>query len=98
MKKYTAASLILLLGLFFCLNSYAKFDDVSLNHWAYSSIQKMKEKELINGFPDGSFRPNNSVSRAEYAKMLTTVFGFTVRTAEEYSNVLQYVPDLSMPK
>lgn len=93
MKKYTAASLILLLGLFFCLNSYAKFDDVSLNHWAYSSIQKMEEKELINGFPDGSFRPNNSVSRAEYAKMLTTVFGFTVRTAEEYSNVLQYVPD-----
>ncbi len=93
MKKRIAMGLVMILGLLSCLNCYAGFDDVSPRHWAYPSIQKMETQKLINGFPDGSFRPDNSVSRAEYAKMFASVFGFAVRTAEEYSNVQQYLPD-----
>lgn len=94
MKKRIAAILITALGIttyFICFG--AGFSDISSEHWAYRSVQKMLDKKILNGFPDGTFRPENSVTRAEFSKMFTGAFGFTVRTAEEYANVLQYLPD-----
>lgn len=38
-------------------------DDVS-GHWAKGSIEWAKEKGLIKGYPDGSFKPNNPLTRA----------------------------------
>ena len=44
-------------------------DDVS-GHWAKASIEWAKEKGLIKGYPDGSFKPNNTLTRAEACVML----------------------------
>jgi len=46
------------------------FADLSGTHWAYPYIKIAKEKGLIGGYPDGTFRLGNTVSRAEFAKML----------------------------
>lgn len=43
-------------------------DDVS-NHWAKASIEWAKERGLIKGYPDGSFKPNQAVTRAEMCVM-----------------------------
>lgn len=45
------------------------FKDVSTTHWAYDAIELMAGKGIING-DGGYFRPNDTVSRAEFAKML----------------------------
>lgn len=40
-------------------------------HWAKKDISTLAEKGIITGYPDGTFRPNAKISRAEMAKMLT---------------------------
>ena len=39
-------------------------------HWAESSIQKVKNEGLMSGYPDGSFKPDQKVTRAELATAL----------------------------
>ncbi len=48
---------------------WAKYSDVPENHWAYETIIVMSEKGIINGYPDGTFAPNNYITRAEVAKI-----------------------------
>lgn len=45
------------------------FIDVT-NHWAEASIQKAVALGFINGYPDGTFRPNAQITRAEFIVML----------------------------
>lgn len=46
------------------------FSDVE-NHWARASIEKAVKLGIVNGFSDGSFRPNGTVTRAEFAVMIS---------------------------
>ncbi len=48
-------------------------DDIS-NHWAKASIEWAKERGLVKGYPDGSFKPNQAVTRAEMCVMLERFF------------------------
>jgi hypothetical protein len=47
-----------------------KFKDVPSTHWAYASIIQAAEKGYVKGFPDGTFRPNDSVTAAQFISML----------------------------
>lgn len=49
------------------------FKDVEQSHWAYNSIVEMKQKGLINGYEDGTFRPDKTVTREEFAQMVYNV-------------------------
>lgn len=51
-----------------------KFIDTA-NHWAKSSIERAIELGIVTGFKDGSFRPNNIVTRGEFAVMLSRALG-----------------------
>jgi hypothetical protein len=50
------------------------FSDVSSNYWAGQFIQELAQRGVIAGFPDGSFRPEEPVTRAQFAAMLNKVF------------------------
>lgn len=52
-------------------NSQSRFSDVPQNHWAFNAIDAMYTKGIISGYPDKSFKPNNYVTRSEFAKMMT---------------------------
>ncbi len=52
--------------------SAAAFNDVPSNHWAFNSVTQMYQAGVLNGYPDGTFKPNNKVTRAEFAKILVT--------------------------
>lgn len=41
------------------------------NHWASESIYALVNLEILSGYPDKTFKPNNSITRAEY---LTSLF------------------------
>jgi hypothetical protein len=43
------------------------FSDVPKGHWAYKYIETAKARGALGGYPDGSFRPSNSITRAEIA-------------------------------
>jgi len=46
------------------------FSDVPDKHWAKAQIVDAVEKGYVSGFPDGTFRPDEPVSRAQFIRML----------------------------
>ncbi|MEK4277663.1 S-layer homology domain-containing protein [Paenibacillus sp. FSL R7-0026] len=44
------------------------------DHWGGPYIQQLHSLQGITGYPDGSFRPNNAITRAEFSIMLDRVF------------------------
>ncbi len=79
-------SLVLLLTILVSGNiSFAEhFSDVSDD---ITSINWLYENDVINGYSDGTFRPDNSVNRAEFLKMLFSII-ITDEEIETYKNTL----------
>ncbi|ARV59303.1 S-layer protein [Nostocales cyanobacterium HT-58-2] len=50
------------------------FTDVQSNYWATEFIQQLAQRGVIAGFPDGSFRPEEPVTRAQFAAMIGKAF------------------------
>ncbi len=50
------------------------FTDVPRGEWYSSIVEYAKDFEIVTGYPDGSFRPANEVTRAEAAKILYVLF------------------------
>lgn len=46
------------------------FTDVEPNHWAFFDINSLTEERIAGGYPDGSFKPSNAVTRAQYSVFL----------------------------
>ena len=51
-----------------------KFTDVPYSHWAKYYIDTIKSYGIIDGYNDFTYRPENTVSRAEFSKLLTMSF------------------------
>lgn len=49
------------------------FRDTS-DHWGGDCISKLAAENALNGYPDGSFRPNHPVTRAEFAVLMLNSF------------------------
>ncbi len=45
------------------------YSDVKSGNWSYEAVNAMSEKAIISGYPDGSFKPNNTVTTGEFIKM-----------------------------
>ncbi|MEA5600209.1 fasciclin domain-containing protein [Nostoc sp. UHCC 0252] len=54
--------------------STVNLSDVSSDYWARPFIQALADNNVIAGFPDGSFRPNQAVTRAEFAALIQKAF------------------------
>jgi hypothetical protein len=46
------------------------FSDVSSSYWAKDFIAALSQRDIIAGFPDGTFKPDDPVTRAQFAAML----------------------------
>lgn len=60
------------------------FDDVSANHWAANAIAICAELGWITGYPDGSFRPDRNVTRAELMAMINRATGRAPKSADAF--------------
>ena len=60
--------------------SSQSFKDVSQNHPFQEMIQNMHVRGLINGYPDGSFRPNETISRKHAAHLLEKALPLEAKT------------------
>ena len=49
--------------------SMGVFSDIE-NHWAKGTIESLYQYQIISGYEDGAFRPNNPLTREEYVTML----------------------------
>ena len=55
-----------------------QYPDVFDSHWASNDINRLTEQCVLDGYPDGMFKPNKKVSRAEMATMV--VKGYNLDT------------------
>jgi S-layer homology domain len=65
------------------------FNDVPSDFWARPFIEKLAEDEIIAGFPDGSFKPKQAVTRAQFAAIVRKAFSrsASVRNGRTFSDV-----------
>lgn len=65
---------ILAVSTVFADDTAPSFRDIGTNFWANEAINSMYQEEIIKGYPDGTFKPNKTVSREEFAVMLCQAF------------------------
>lgn len=60
------------------------FNDVSAKYWAANAIAICAKLGWINGYPDGTFRPDKNVTRAELMAMINRATGRTPKSADAF--------------
>lgn len=79
-QKKIIQTAFLSLSIFYCLSfnpvsaESNSFQDVSHTFWGYSSIQWALENKIIDGYPDGTFKPNQLVTNNEFIVMLIRAY------------------------
>lgn len=80
----------------------APFKDVALYAWYVPYVKRAKEIGLINGYPDGEFKPDNPINKAEAIAVLMRAFEFDTHSAgirgDNFGDVLTnqwYFPDVN---
>jgi len=74
--------------------------DIS-GHWAQVKIQSWMDKGLIKGYPDGTFKPDQHVTRAEFMTLANRAFGYTAVVPITYTDVKAgswYAPEVAKAK
>ncbi|MDF1618293.1 alpha/beta fold hydrolase [Petrocella sp. FN5] len=59
------------------------------NHWAGNTIKEWMEKGLASGYGDGSFKPDNSITRAEFMNLVNNAFGYSAEAEIQFSDVTE---------
>lgn len=55
-------------------------------HWALNSINELVAQGCISGYPDGSFRPDSTITRAEFATVLVKTFEFEHNSGKTFAD------------
>ncbi|WIV12984.1 S-layer homology domain-containing protein [Proteiniborus sp. MB09-C3] len=76
-QKNKILSLIIVLFMLFSmtLNVFAQISDID-SHWGREEINYMLDKGVLSGYPDGTFRPNNNISKVEFYKIINQLLGY----------------------
>lgn len=78
MKKIVSLLMVIAITFMLCAATSADsenqydigvFSDISVNHWAYDTIERFYYSGIVSGYPDNTFKPNELITRAEFAKI-----------------------------
>ncbi len=61
------------------------FNDIK-GHWAEDVINKWHENGIVSSYPDGTFKPDNHITRAEVAKIIVAAFNLQEKNELNYAN------------
>ncbi|SES90068.1 S-layer homology domain-containing protein [Paenibacillus sp. NFR01] len=68
-------------------------------HWANATITAWLERGLVSGDPDGRFRPDDKITRAELVKLVNRAFGYTQTREIHFTDAVSgqwYYPELQI--
>ena len=80
-------SLVLCLSLVFPSAIFADATNDYTGHWAEESIKALYDKGFITGYPDGTFRPDAQIQRAEFMAIINRAFGFNDKAQISFKDV-----------
>lgn len=71
----------------------AFYTDMNETHWAYQPIKFLTEVGVVVGYPDGSYKPDIPVTRAEFASMAIKALGQENATVAQEIHFNDITPD-----
>lgn len=63
------------------------FNDIADVKWAEQAINYLAEKNIVSGYGNGIFKPNNFVAREEFVKMLVLALGISLSSSEDFDDI-----------
>ena len=72
MKKYICIGALIagLIVMLIPVYGNQRYPDLPAWHWAFDFVEDLSDRGLINGYPDGSFKPDSEITCGEFIKML----------------------------
>ncbi len=74
MKKSLVLAMAMALGVSATAFAANPFTDVPAGHWAYASVAKLAAAGIVNGYPDGTFKGDNLMTRYEMAQIVAKAY------------------------
>lgn len=74
MRNFLQLSLSILMALILIVPVFASFPDVQSDNQYYSAITYVESNAIVNGFSDGSFKPENFITRGEFLKIIINTY------------------------
>jgi len=68
------------------------FPDVEPGYWAQPFIQRLAQENILSGYPDGTFRPEQAVDRDEFAALIRQAYNKTEQRQIPSGSVFRDVP------
>jgi hypothetical protein len=59
-------------------------------HWAAANINKLVAKGAIQGYPDGQFKPNNQITRAEFATVVVKAYQLPSKSGKVFDDTANH--------
>lgn len=72
------------------------FSDVEKSHWAYEYILSLAQSGLVEGYEDGTFKPENEITRAEVMTVINKILGRN--PSDAYVKSLNFNPYTDLAK
>ena len=74
MKKSLVLAMAMALGVSATAFAANPFSDVPAGHWAYGSVAKLAAAGIVDGYPDGTFKGDNLMTRYEMAQIVAKAY------------------------
>ncbi len=74
MKKSLVLAMAMALGVSATAFAANPFSDVPAGHWAYASVAKLAAAGVVTGYPDGTFKGDNLMTRYEMAQIVAKAY------------------------
>ncbi|MGM9924969.1 MAG: NlpC/P60 family protein [Bacillus sp. (in: firmicutes)] len=80
-SKYTGAKRV------FSNLPAGEYSDLAKSHFAFTAVKTLSNKGVINGFEDGTFRPNTAVTRGQAASIINKVLKYSPKNLKSFKDV-----------
>ena len=63
------------------------FEDVLNNAWFHGDVSTMANMNVIGGYPDGTFKPNDPITRAEFAAIISKFDQYEIKNRNRFPDI-----------
>ncbi|PUA38077.1 hypothetical protein C8Z91_16915 [Paenibacillus elgii] len=78
--------------------SSVSFTDLPATHWAKEAIDQTSASGLMDGYPDGSFKPEETITRAEMARIADRLTASSLQSTGSFTDTAGHWAEASIGK
>ena len=86
--KIKITAIITALMMIVNIGAFAAFEDIDVNTGVGNAVKQLVQLGIINGYPDGTFRPQETLTRGQFAKIAVCMLGEEQQAASRSANAI----------